>query len=407
MTVNKRVSEFYSWLLLFIFVSNTIQMANAQGISSFALKKEIPGTRSSLVVDISGNGDHMIIQEAIDAADNETVITIKPGIYNERLMINKSLQLDGMDAHDVIIECEGTGNAIEISSDGVVITELTVRNKGQLINGDGILISGSNNCTIRNCIVEDTATGIILTTNGTRNCSGCLIRENSVGDNKKDGVYIKNGSRNSVEKNTFRNNKYFGIRLEGGFGNSLVSNTLDGNDGGISISGASGIRLFENSLRNMNEAIYIVDSTNNRIEGNTCRDNWAGIYMVNSHNNTILGNTCNDGGHSGIYMDTSNNNSIENNACDNNDGTGIYITNSYYNVVSNNTCRSNIYHGIFVDDDGSLNNTLTNNIITEREPDDGTGFRLTWDLVMIIGIVVILLLALLVRFTEKKEKKKK
>jgi len=125
-----------------------------------------------IIVDISGNGDFNKIQEGVDYAKNGDTIFIKPGEYNEEIVVNKSITLEGKSISSMI-NGPIDGTAIHIEADYVNITNLRL-NKGNYgiyisncayINLTGLRIA---NTTIGGIFSEDTTHDIKI-----NNCEIC------------------------------------------------------------------------------------------------------------------------------------------------------------------------------------------------------------------------------------------
>ena len=358
-----------------------------------------------LVVDTAGGGDYSTIQEAIDSSENGTTIRIKPGSYKEHLVIwNKTIDLVG-EGDDVIIHGSGTGSVIEIFCDNVTLSGLTIRNEGEVVNGNGAVIKGCSNITIVNCIFEQTYIGVSLLSHDGNLTDNCEIANNICRDNDGDGIYLEAGEGNLIESNTCSENKKIGIRLIGGKGNVIRSNTLNSNDGGILLVGSNDTLVSGNEIRDTNEAVYLEDSSGNTITGNKCRDNWAGLYLVSSHNNSMVGNVCSRGGYNGIYLHRSNDNGILNNTCSRNDLGGIYLSGSRNNIIGSNTCSYNRYHGIFQDDASTGNTVMDNSIRTKGK--DGADISFIYDMIVPAILVILIVSAVIVRLRARKTEKEK
>jgi len=397
---DSRISYFLIFYAALVLASITI-IGNGYNIR--AKNPEIrPGL--ILVVDTAGGGDHSTIQEAIDVSENGTIINISPGTYQEHLVImNRTIALVGQSENTVIIG-GGTGSTLEIFCDNVTLFSLTIRNGGDVVNGDGVVIYGSSNITITDCIFEQTSNGIsLLPLEG--NLSGnCRITDNVFRDNDGDGIYVEAGTANLIHGNTCSKNENIGIRMEGGEDNIIRSNKLNGNDGGIMLVRCNDTLISENDITDTNEAVYVEDSSGCTISGNTCRDNWAGLYLISAHNNSMVGNICSRGGYNGIYLYLSHDNEIVNNTCSSNDLGGIYLSAGRNNVIGGNTCFYNRYHGIFLDD-ASTGNTVTDNSI-RAERKDGSDLSYIRDIIVPAILVILIVSAVVVRLRARKNEKR-
>ena len=129
------------------------------------------------------------IQEAINNANSGDTITVEEGIYNECLIIDKTLTLQGKDGELVTLE----GNPMSPT--------------------DGISIIGTNGVTISNLTIRYYRFDIYL-------------------DNSHNNLIINNtlthtGTRIDVD--------YCGIRASSSENNTIANNIIDGNEYGISL----------------------------------------------------------------------------------------------------------------------------------------------------------------------------
>ena len=80
------------------------------------------------IITVGINGDYLTIQQAINVAKSGDTIQVHPKTYNENIVINKQITLNGSGFEDTIIDGGKNGNVVEITSDGVVFSNFTVRN---------------------------------------------------------------------------------------------------------------------------------------------------------------------------------------------------------------------------------------------------------------------------------------
>jgi parallel beta-helix repeat protein len=196
--------------------------------------------RGRLYVGGSGPGNYTTIQDAINhASDGDTVYVYK-GIYNENVVVNKSITLEGENQNNTIIDGQKAGTVISVHNTSVCVKGFTIQNSGWkfLSLRAGIKIT-ARNTTILNNIISSNQIGIYLSSSN-----------NKVIENK-------------ITKNIFCVNLY-----------SSSNNTLDSN---IIRFGVQGINLM--------------DSDDNNIQNNTIQILAIGcIYLSDSYRNIVQHN---------------------------------------------------------------------------------------------------------------------
>jgi pectinesterase len=126
-------------------------------ISSLLVTAQTIDNKFELTVAQDGSGDFKTIQEAVDAvkdnAEKRVVITIKPGIYKEKLVISSSkilITLKGTDREKTIISFDDYS--------GKPLREIDAAGKTAFGTSTSysFLIKG-NDCTLENLTIENTA----------------------------------------------------------------------------------------------------------------------------------------------------------------------------------------------------------------------------------------------------------
>jgi len=299
-------------------------------------------TRLALLYDKAGGGnsrfltvpdDYETIQEAVDAASSGSTIHIKPGTYNETvIIITPNLKMQAME--DVLLNGgfilnESADNVriqnfnidISISSNnsgitavaasGVQIVHNTITGQGD----NGIKAISVDNMTIRDNDVSGMDMGIIICSSsdfGSGSCTNNTILSNIVTGNAIVGVQLQGDSDN----NKIINNHIHYIGVDGNpsitilsvsdhistlpelFGeceNNLVRSNACHNSGiGIGITdGGSNNTIGPNNIFNTNTyfGIYLYGSSNNFVMINTALENGiCDIHVELSHGNTFRRN---------------------------------------------------------------------------------------------------------------------
>jgi len=161
-----------------------------------------------IIVDQNGNGDFLIIREALKVAEPGDIVVIYPGVYYEsELLLNNpkdNLIITGIDKETVILDGGGAGWAVDTEdSTNLLIKNITFRNYH-----DGILLNLDNNISIENSIFKDNIYhGVFGIFAGSLN-----IAKNIFINNSRGLEFFNSGSSSkNVFDNAFYNNSQHGI----------------------------------------------------------------------------------------------------------------------------------------------------------------------------------------------------
>lgn len=274
----------------------------------------------TLYVDDSGGKNYTSIQDAINHSSDGDSIFVYSGMYNENLLINKSITLIGENRDTTIINksvsAEEGGTLITIYAPGVIIKGFTISNPSSWIYATAIDLKqfstaeqellSANNTTINNCKFVDSQVGISVTLVSYSVISDCIFYNNS-----DEGICLNILSSYNLIKNcTFFNCKPgTGIELQNSNFNNIVNCEMYNNDYGICITPMLYPFSFNNSISNC--LIY---------------NNCYGIYMYNASDNSIF--TC--------YVS-------------NNSASGIRLSGeSYGNTVYDSIFNNNSEYGVCI-----------------------------------------------------------
>jgi parallel beta-helix repeat protein len=288
-----------------------------------SLSNIITNVSSSLTniiyVNDDGDADYINIQDAINIADNGDLIFVYEGVYNENLIINKSIFLTGENKNNTIIDGNGINDGICITSPGTKITGFTIQNNGNSGRDSGIKIFADNTIISSNNIINNTV-GIFI---GSSN--NCQIEFNYIYSNRDSGIHILNSYENNISSNYVYNNRW-GIFSTLSYNNTIEKNIIHSNK-------VYGIWLLRHNYGNIiNRNIVTLN-------------NEFGIYLLllsgynQIHYNYISSNTkC--GVNIGNYWPCDGNTLIGNTIIKNNN-LGVSIQDSRGSIVSRNNFIDN------------------------------------------------------------------
>jgi parallel beta-helix repeat protein len=311
--------------------------------------------------------DYPTIQEAIDNSKDLDNIIVRPGIYNEHLIVDKELTITGEDRNQTIIEGNyAKQHIIEIKSNNVHIKNFTIQNCN--ISHSGIRIWTDNNTFVNNTILNCGGGIEMFWTKGN------MIKANHI-INNTFAILFSDSSNCSVVKNFITYNQYgleFGLTLYGIEKSSiqLENNFFDTNkEYGILLLRIDEMIIGNNTVKDHKLiGTGIFSGRNIRFYNNDFFENAKDITLHNSQKNTFMFNNFLDnsplfnyfGGdliNSNIGICTlykSNNNIICDNSFENWCNAYDMCSNFYDTSSEGNNCRGNYWNDYTgVDNDGN------------------------------------------------------
>lgn len=337
----------------------------------------IDGART-FIVDDDGFANYKTIQEAVGAANNGDTIYVKPGIYNEEVILNKSLTIMPLlgESGPIILNGEGLETGITISSNGCSLEGLTLQNYA----GAAVYVLSDGNTITKN-VFEDASPAILA-----RSSNNNSVNENLI-TKCQGGVALRDNS----DGNTIEKNEIIGCNISiflGNVGeNSLLGNKISDTHWGIWLDSASNIEINGNDIASKNYGILLFNSssisvTDSRVQiedrdavstrgiflantseielqRNEIGGGAIGLGILKSRNNNVAGNTI-EGSANAIFIQDTNGQEIENNRINEVDY-GMRLDNS-----SQNSIRQNIVENSTIGFDlgASKENNVTENQVS-------------------------------------------
>jgi parallel beta-helix repeat protein len=311
-----------------------------------------------------------VIQDGIDAVNENGTVYVFNGTYYENLVIDKTINLFGENRNSTIIDASGVGNVVYISADRVNISGFTLQNCVGF--GSALYINSNYNIISRNRIISIqywsiylfSADNNILSDNYISDNLGAIFIDysnnntivgNNISLNIQEGIYMQGSDNNIIKENIIHSNnnngiiiyssdnsiisdnKFFndGLLIQGSYLSNVSNNTVNGkpliyldNESNILIENETGqiilfncnnISIINQSLSNTFVGIELWNTNNCLISSNTVSSNYGGLVLYYSKNNTILENIIFNN-NNGVYEDDSNRDNLwyHNNFIDNN-----------------------------------------------------------------------------------------
>ncbi len=209
------------------------------------------------------------IQQAINAAEENSSIYVAAGLFFEHIVVNKSLTLVGEADFASVIDGNSTGTVVEITADNAVIMGFKVQNSGYGWNNNGIYAHNADNLTIQGNHLHDTCHNIKI---GFSNMSRVL-------DNIIDG--------------TFRYPTMYGIRVENSTLSTVMGNNVSDCVAAIHLQNSSECAIARNYLYNNDQGIrfYSPCASNEAYENNVINCTYDGDIEIMLPNTTVQENS--------------------------------------------------------------------------------------------------------------------
>jgi parallel beta-helix repeat protein len=212
---------------------------------------------STLIVDPMCRGDYVTISEAIEAANPGDVILVRPGLYQEGLVIDKPLEIVGEGERDEIL-VQATGkDVILFKTTSGRVTNLTLRQ----IGGEGFWYGVEIACgrlTLEDCDISCQSSDCIAINDG----ADPRLRRNKIHNGKQNGVSVYGNGHGTLEDNDIFGNTFSGVWISKG-GNLVLRHN----------------RIYWNML----VAIHISDGGGGVIEDNDLRSNYSGSLFISAN----------------------------------------------------------------------------------------------------------------------------
>jgi hypothetical protein len=188
-------------------------------------------TAATLCVNPGGTGGCFAsIQAAVDAAENNDLVQIAAGTYNESVSLTGStrgrLQVRGAGATDTVIDAGGASWGVLVQSlVHLTLSDLTIQNA---VHG-----FSANRATIERCLIRQTTQAGIE-----QGVAGTLTVEDTTVDQSSlygfDGYHVR---RTRIFRSTFSNS---GVGLRLGGPTIIEGSTISGNQIGLVVAAVSG-----------------------------------------------------------------------------------------------------------------------------------------------------------------------
>jgi len=240
---------------------------------------------NTLYVGGSGPNNYTKIRDAInDASVGDTVFVYDDSSpYNEMILINKSITLQGENKYTTIIDNQSynLSYGIKIIADNVTVTGFTIQNTAGIgisnyFAGHIIDTTASHN-TVKDNIIKNTGVGVNI-----------FYRPSYK-------IFDKFGY-NTIANNHIENTTYWAIRIYAGSNNHIVGNTIVNNNvynndsSAIIIMGENNNISYNKVTNNSGAGILLTEAFKTMVYRNTFEKNKVGLVTGGSFNKILQNN---------------------------------------------------------------------------------------------------------------------
>jgi F-box protein 11 len=270
------------------------------------------------VVDAYQRGDFTTVGAAIKAAKPGDRIVVRPGLYEEGLVVDKPLEIlgDGP-VSDIEIRARGADAVLFQASIGRV-ANLTLRQAGGKGDWYGVDIK-QGRLDLEGCDISSQSLAGVAIRNGAdprlrRNRiqdvfvydSGLgTLEDNEITGSDTSGVEIKTGGNPTLRRNQIHDNKQSGVYVQDSGLGTLEDNDITGNGySGVAIKTGGNPTLRRNQIHdNKQSGVNVYDSGLGTLEDNdiTGNDN-AGVAIQTGGNATLRANRINRNGYEAVWV---------------------------------------------------------------------------------------------------------
>ncbi len=158
--------------------------------------------RRVLTVDTKGIADFARISDAIRAAVNGDIIALRMGLFEEKVFINKEIELTtdrDVEPGEVIVT-----SGIIVTAYGVVVRNLHIQQQVDVRSGSATFVQ---------CDLSQGADGIRVLTGASAKLTNCKIHQVVTNG---DGVYVQEGGKAELEGCDISDCRVNGVHVKGG-----------------------------------------------------------------------------------------------------------------------------------------------------------------------------------------------
>ena len=305
----------------------------------------------SIIVSANGNGDFSTIREALRNAATGARVLIRPGLYNESIVIDKNVEITGDgSAEDIIVESTNS-SCISMEIERATVRGLTLSGRGATLGKTFFAVDISRGeLVLENCDITSDSFSCIAIHGSWANP---LIKNCRIHDGADSGIYIFDNARGQIKDCDIYRNANANVAISSGANPSIKNcRIFEGSNGGVVVwqNGAAGeienCEIFGHRLANIgisdsanpifrsckifggrDTGIFVHRGGYGKFEDCAVHNNQKAEVVINEKSNSVLRRCAiYNGTNSGVFIDNKARASIEScNIYDNSDaGINVY-----------------------------------------------------------------------------------
>jgi parallel beta-helix repeat protein len=229
------------------------------------------------------------ISAAISAAKPGSRILVRPGRYQESLIINKQLEISGEGLATRIIIESINSSCLQMQTDKAIVRGLTLRTRTNLEEEKYYAVDISQGSLIlEDCDITSDSSACVSVHGASTNP---IIRNCNIHDGKQSGILIQDSAKGEIVGCTIKANALFGISVLSG-GNPYIHkcSILQGHSSGVFVSENGSGKVEECDISNNDNGIRIRKNSKLVVEHCKINYNEAWGLEIKSESKCVLQN---------------------------------------------------------------------------------------------------------------------
>lgn len=212
-----------------------------------AAASSVPSKRAmnSLIVAADGTGHFSSLAEAVRRAPPNSIITVREGLYDESVVLDKSLKIVGEGNLQNILVGSAQSSPLVMQTARAKVSGLTLQARGRRIGKSFFAVEISRGeLVLENCdVTSDSLSGVAVFGADAEP----LIKNCRIYDCADSGIYVFNNARASIEDCEIYRNGNVNVAITQGANPRLKNcRIFEGNNGGVVVWGEGTSGLIEN-----------------------------------------------------------------------------------------------------------------------------------------------------------------